>query len=453
MSRLFTVAAGLLVIALAACSAPESTPTPTSTPIQVPWGTPTPTPSPTPTIWPWSTPTPTPTPDLTPRPTATPRPTPTPTLSPTPTPSPTPCPGSCLMDQSTWDDGASPIADDVAEAVVRIGFRNGSWFSSAGTGFIIGSDPGTGAMRVVTAYHVVSPTAFAEFGADVLRQGGNLTGSTTLEVVADTRPVTDYTAELAVHDADLDLAILTACCFDDSHTVTTVGFHLDAPETWFPAFLIGFSSAGMPKSGRSARLAPGEAERDGEDIWFSGDVKPGDSGGPVFDSLTGEVVGMLVRSQTESIFVDYEREGQSSGPASQAIFGVSLLTPTPTPTPTPVPTPTPTPRVFTQDVYEHEVRAIQLAIAEVLRENVAEFLRPEDFDMGQHQRVAEMLRGFADALVMLGDGAPAVCNMYHRTYVEPVIQRVRGLADDPGEPALTPLLDAMQRQGVQGYRC
>ena len=122
---LYTLALGLLLVALLSCGRGEeatSTPLPTSTSIPVPTSTPTPTrtPTPTPTVIPTPIPTRAPTPTTAPRPPRTPPPTPAPTATPVPTPTPTPVPPEPQARELTLEVSLPPAGKVLSDTAILV---------------------------------------------------------------------------------------------------------------------------------------------------------------------------------------------------------------------------------------------------------------------------------------------------------------------------------------------
>ena len=270
----------------------------------------------------------------TPTPTATPTPTPIPTPTPRP-PTPTPCPGSCLMHTGWWDAAAEPLADEVAESVVKMVFRfDGTWDHSIGTGFIIGIDeqPGQTKARVLTAYHVISQPTIEEVEAHVMQEW-KLEHPTVIQVLADAGGrIGRYDAEVVEYDSELDVALLSICCIRSGQRLRPAELSEAVPYYWFPAFTIGFG-----KFRDKAVVRSGKVLDESSELRFDAGSLPGDSGSPIFDAQTGEVVGMIVASIERS--ASYIREGQGVGVSIEAIRSSwelgAYLRPTPTPSPTP----------------------------------------------------------------------------------------------------------------------
>lgn len=231
-------------------------------------------------------PTPTPTPSP---PTATPTSVPKPT--PTPRPTPTPCPGSCLMD-SPREVAGEPMAATVARTAIYTEIRCCGYTAFLGSGVIISAPVDSSTALVVVAYHGVTPTVIADFEQQVTDLGGNLYEHSRFWVTADTGgTIGHFEADVVGYNRDYDIALLSICCsfaFEAAELADA-----GSPE-WTAAFYIGYGRSGglETASVTSGRVVDGPF---GEYLGFDAGAVPGDSGSAVYDSVTGEMLGILNR--------------------------------------------------------------------------------------------------------------------------------------------------------------
>ena len=123
---------------------------------------------------------------------------------------------------------------------------------------------------MVTAYHLVDPERGAVSSTVFVGAGQGVSG---------------YRAAVVDHDAEEDLALLYICCSED---FSAARLATASPDDWIPAFSIGFGG-----QQDYARVLSSRAVSEPNGIHFDSVPLPGDSGSPVFDGATGEVVGIL----------------------------------------------------------------------------------------------------------------------------------------------------------------
>jgi S1-C subfamily serine protease len=169
------------------------------------------------------------------------------------------------------------VTDDQKTGLVNIdtvlGYRNGQ---AAGTGMVLSSDG-----EILTNNHVVD-------GATDISVTIVSTGATYRATVVGTDP-TDDVAVLRLQDASaLRVADFSTTAADLGDAVTAVG---NAGGTGTPTAAAGTVTAveqtitATDETGSNAETLDGLIETDA-------DVQAGDSGGPLYDTASGEIVGM-----------------------------------------------------------------------------------------------------------------------------------------------------------------
>ena len=416
-------------------SAPPSTPLPSAAPSE-PTATPppvaTPTLQPTPTPWAW--------------PTATPRSTPTPTATsvtqsidrPTPTPWPTatPCPGSCLI-RFPQEVAKEPLAADVARSAVRIELKGSGYSAFVGSGVIVDTNSSTQTVHVVTGYHVIAKTNFDDFEASLVEQGAALTEPTGLWVTADDGLfVSDYKAEVVNYDSENDVALLSICC---SNAFQAAKLSSESPTAWVSAFSIGFG-----RGETKARVTSGKAFGDPSAtyIGFDAGIVPGDSGSPLFDGATGEVIGILlsgpvVRTELDSfqLSVIPLPDGSALGVTSRVVAGLleSAFAMFPTATPAPLLTPIAQACIPDQEpsLYLWNLLEIMIPLVEIFSNTT-----PSDFML---QPPLTLLVSAADDITAIR-GVPCECWDFHTSDVLEIARLIYQYTEDQRSSTLTELL-------------
>lgn len=265
-AKIATAVAGLPSAANQPTATPVAfpTPLPTATPVALP----TPLPTATPVTFPTPLPTATPIALPTPLPTATPivLPTPLPTATPVEFPTPLPTATPVILPPDAETD-VSALYRDVADSVVYIETPDG-----LGTGWVIGDG------LIATNEHVVRDEE-----AVTVRHAF----------------LPPFRADVAFTDAVLDVAFLSYnTAVTTMEALPTRGVGPDnVGET---LFVLGYSHYGVQENGTVGGAAlkrgvlsaiVGFGDQGGRQLRIDAVVDPGDSGGPVLDTL-GRVVGM-----------------------------------------------------------------------------------------------------------------------------------------------------------------
>ena len=117
-------------------------------------------------------------------------------------------------------------------------------------------------------------------------------GPAALWVTADVGgQVERFEAHLNGYSRDMDIALLRICC---SFEFEAAALAEEAPTEWTASFHIGF---GREHEQGAARVTSGMvvAGPFGEYLGFDAGFVPGDSGSAVYDSKTGDALGILNR--------------------------------------------------------------------------------------------------------------------------------------------------------------
>ena len=249
MRRPLALVAGLLalIIVTMGCVVVEPavvvvTPVPTSTPAPAATATPTPAAS-------W-----TPEPTWTPQPTVVATSTPTPTLTATPILAPTPTPAPSL----------AQVADWVRRSAVAVLTDRGR-----GSGVIIEVAGSSGMAFIITNHHVIE-------------------GARQIEVV---RGQAKHTGHLIASSEEHDLALIRACCYQQSDAARLAQTQASQGST---AFVMGYPSPLPVVQPTLTRGVVSAHWRNGP-VWvvqIDAPINPGNSGGPLFN-MNGEVIGIV----------------------------------------------------------------------------------------------------------------------------------------------------------------
>ena len=195
---------------------------------------------------------------------------------------------------STGDSsGATPTATATADQQIGLvnidtvlGYQDGE---AAGTGMVLSTDG-----EILTNNHVVD-------GATSIRVTIVSTGATYTATVVGTDP-TDDVAVLQLEDASgLQVADFSDAAADLGDAVTAVG---NAGGTGIPSAAEGTVTAveqtitASDETGGSSETLDGLIETDA-------DVQAGDSGGPLYDTASGEIVGMDTAASSGANVVGY----------------------------------------------------------------------------------------------------------------------------------------------------
>src|SRR4051794_2170232 len=193
---------------------------------------------------------------------------------------------------SSGSAGATTTAtDDQGIGVVDIdtvlGYQNGE---AAGTGMVLTSDG-----EILTNNHVVE-------GATSITVTVVSTGATYAATVVGTDP-TDDVAVLRLGDAsDLQVADLSDDAAQVGDAVTAVG---NAGGTGGTPSAVSGTVTALGQSITATDESGGNAEQLTGLIETDADVQAGDSGGPLYDTASGEIVGMDTAASTGGDVVGY----------------------------------------------------------------------------------------------------------------------------------------------------
>ena len=315
------------------------------------------------------------------------------------------------MRAALWADNTEAWADDVAKSVVRVRVETYQGYpSSAGTGFIVSADQEAGSALAVTAYHVVEGggagiSVFADDGYSVQRYGARNVG----------------------YDAEEDIALLYICCSRRGFFATSLSTAL--PDDWFPAFFIGFGG-----TLEYARVVSSEAISEPLGIRFASAPLPADSGSPIFNSKTGEVVGIML-----NVLKFLGEEVGGSGAAAPTI--AALLDGRPGQIP--VPTLTPTPSFSADDAaYLFEIFNIIARWSEATDGDIhGRFLSLEPPNSPRLQRITAVVLTMAKGLEQLQP--TDFCQGFYDGPVSDAAQLLYGYVEDQEEATLVEAIRSM----------